>query len=334
MRLRASLVLCGLASIWGASFLFIKVAVGEISPATLVVGRLVLSVLALGLVAVARPAFLAGWRRYWWTGVLVGLTNNGLPYLAIAWGETRIASGMASILNATTPLFTVLLANWWIGPAHESLTARRLGGVLVGFVGVAVLVGPQAILSAGGGTGVALGDLTVLAAGLSYAFGGLLSRRFAGAAVLVPPLTSQVAALVLTLPIAVFWSPPTRLPSLAVMGSVAALGVLGTSLAYLLYFWLIQRVGATRTVIVTYLLPCTALIWGALLLGETVSWNALVGLVLVLAGTIVTNGTLDRLFGRRPPRPTDKDLAPEVLAPDTESSATSMARTPRRNRGV
>ncbi len=309
MRVREYGVLFALALIWGASFLFIKVAVREMPPATLVVTRLGLSVLTLTAIVIARPALFAGWRRYWRLGLFIGAINNTLPFLLISWGEVHIASGVASILNATTPLFTVLLAHWWPGSGRETLSVRRVGGVLLGFLGVGVLVGPSALSFSGGGMARAAGEVAVLIAAAAYGVGALLSRRYAGAAPLVAPLTMQAGAFLIALPAALLWSPPTHLPSLTALGAVAMLGVVGTALAYLLYFWLIQHVGATRTALVTYLLPGTALIWGAVLLGEPVSWNAIAGLVLVLLGTMLTNGTLNRLLERIAPRPTSVAVA-------------------------
>ena len=320
MRGREYLVLLLLALIWGASFLFIKLAVLEVSPATLATVRLGSSVLTLGALVAIRPALFAGWRRFWRLSLAVGVINYVIPYLLIAWGETRISSGMASILNATTPLFTVLMANWWAKPGYEALTLRRGLGVVVGFLGMAVLVGPELWGVVGGARTDLLGLLAVLVAAAAYGVGALLSRAYAGSAQLVGPLGSQIAAVLVTLPITVFWNawltlrwdgsfsfqsfalqwnPPTAWPSPLVIGSMLELGILGTAVAYLLYFWLIRHVGATRTTIVTYLLPCTALVWGVLLLGETVTWYALAGLGLVLLGTMVTNGTLNGLFMRR-----------------------------------
>lgn len=299
MRAREYGVLIGLALIWGASFLFIKLAVEEVSPATLVLLRLGFSVLTLLLIAAARPDLIAGWRRYWKLGVVVGIVNNLIPFVLISWGETAIASGVASILNATTPLFTVLIVNWLPGASRERLTPQRGIGVLLGFVGVGVLVGPAVVGLGSDSLARTLGELAVLIAAAAYGVGAILSRRFGGSATLVAPLSCQVVALVLMVPVALIWSPPTKLPSPVVIGAAAELGVLGTALAYLLYFWLIRHVGATRTSLVTYLLPCTALVWGGLLLGEHVSWNALAGLLLVLLGTMLTNGTLNGLLRRR-----------------------------------
>ena len=319
VRGREYTVLLTLALIWGASFLFIKLAVLEVSPATLATVRVGGSVLTLSALTVFRPKLFAGGWRFWRLSLAVGFINYVIPYIFIAWGETHISSGMASILNATTPLFTVLLANWWAKPGYEALNVRRGLGVVSGFVGVGVLVGPQLWGDVGGGKIDLLGLAAVLVAAAAYAVGALLSRGYAGSAQLVGPLGSQIGALIVLLPIAllgnawlalrwngtwsvqslaIHWDPPTHLPSLIAIGSMVELGVLGTAAAYLLYFWLIRHVGATRATIVTYLLPCTALVWGVLLLGETVSWYALAGLALVLLGTMVTNGTFNGLFAR------------------------------------
>ncbi len=314
MRVREYGVLFALALIWGASFLFIKVGVQEVSPATVVAGRLTFSVITLGLIVAFRHELIQGWRRYWKLAVVVSLVNILAPYLLITWGETHITSGTASILNATTPLFTVLLAQVWVGAGHEPLTARRVVGILIGFVGVGVLIGPTALLA--GNAGDLWGEAAVLVASAAYGVGSLLSRGFAGSSRLVAPLFTQLPSLFIVLVVAAFWDPPTHLPSLKAIGAIATLGALGTGVAYLLYFWLINHVGATRTTLVTYLLPCTALIWSALLLHEPVFWNALAGLVLVLLGTMATNGTLSGLFGRITGRSRRQaSLAPVGTAP-------------------
>lgn len=315
MKVREYVVLFSLALIWGASFFFIKIAVAEVSPATLAFGRLLCSVIVLGGVAAARPGFVKGLLRFWRLSLAVAAINYVGPYLLIAWGETRITSGMASILNATTPLFTVPLAALWAGPGHEPLSARRVGGVALGFIGVGVLVGPSVLLETGNGLPALIGQAAVLIAAAAYGVGALLSRGYTGSARLVGPLGSQLAALLLLLPVTVAWSPPTHLPSLKAMAAIVTLGMLGTGIAYLLYFWLIEHVGATRTTLVTYLLPCTALVWGALLLRETVTWYALAGLGLVLLGTMVTNGTLVGLLGRLRPLSRSARTPAERVAP-------------------
>ncbi len=203
MRARGYLVLFTLALIWGASYLFIKIALDNgVPPATLVVIRLSFSVATLGAIALARPKLLAGWRRYWRLAILVGFINIAVPYSLISWSETQIASGTAAILNATTPLFTVLLAGVWLGSAHESLSLRRVIGVLIGFAGVGVLVGPEAFALGGQSVGVAQAELAVVVAAAAYAIGALLSRRFGGSAMLVGPLCTQIAALLWVIPLA------------------------------------------------------------------------------------------------------------------------------------
>ena len=225
-----------------------------------------------------------------------------IPYLLISWGETQIFSGTASILNATTPLFTVLLASVWIGNGHEALSWRKGLGILIGFLGVFVVFGLDPRAFGDQSAPILLGELAVVVASASYAVGGLLSRRYAGegTGALVGPLTSLTAALIISIPVALLWNPPTALPSWTALGAIAALGVLGTGIAYLFYFWLIRNVGAPRASMVTYLLPFSALLWGLLVFGEPILPNALLGLALVLLGTLTANNTFAALFRRRP----------------------------------
>lgn len=316
-------VLFLLALIWGASFLFIKVGVSEVSPATVVAGRLTASIITLGIVVAFRRQLIAGWRKYWRLGIITGIVNIVIPYMLISWGETQIASGTASILNATTPLFIVVLANWWIGVGHEGLTLPRALSLLVGFVGVGVTIGPEAIDLTSHGVSGLLGELAVLLAAASYAAGGLLSRRFAGSAQLVGPILTQAPALIISLVVAAVWNPPTHIPSFKVIAAITTLGVLGTGVAYLLYFWLTYHVGPTRTALVTYLLPCTALFWGSLILQEPLTWNAVVGLALVLLGTMLTNGTLAPLFRRKRQIVVDAAATETVVEADASMAAST-----------
>jgi drug/metabolite transporter (DMT)-like permease len=301
VRTREYVVLFSLALIWGASFLFIKLGVKEMSPATLVSLRLAGAVLTLCVIVAVRPALLAKWHRYLGLAVFVAIFNVIIPYLLISWGETRIFSGTASILNATTPLFSTLLASVWIGIGREPLSWRKMLGIIIGFVGVWVVLGLDLRAFSDQSLSTVEGELAVVVASASYGVGGLLSRRYAGAGTLVGPLTSLAVAFIISVPVALVWGPPVALPSWKALAAVGALGVLGTGIAYLFYFWLIRNVGAPRAALVTYLLPCTALIWGLVVFGEPIRANALAGLALVLVGTVVMNGTLDGLFrlGRR-----------------------------------
>jgi drug/metabolite transporter (DMT)-like permease len=333
MRPRAYLMLFTLALIWGASFLFIKIGVREMPPATLVTLRLAFAVITLFEIAAARPALVAGWRRYWRLAILVAIFNVMIPYLLISWGETQIYSGTASILNATTPLFTVLLASVWIGTGREPLTWRKVLGILIGFAGVFVVFGLDVRAFSDQSQPIILGELAVVAASASYGVGGLLSRRYAGegTGTLVGPLTSLSAALIISIPVALLWDPPTALPSWKAIGAIAALGVLGTGVAYLFYFWLIRNVGAPRTSMVTYLLPFTALLWGAVFLGEAILPNAVLGLALVLLGTLITNNTLSALF-RRQPKATLQPAASLAVTPEVADDIASAGAHPQEAR--
>jgi drug/metabolite transporter (DMT)-like permease len=293
-------MLFALALIWGASYLLIKIGVREMSPATLVTLRLGGAVLTLALIVAVRPALLAKWRDYMGLAVFVAIFNVVVPYLLISWGETRIFSGTASILNATTPLFSTLLASVWIGIGREPLTWGKIAGILIGFVGVWVVLGVDPRALGNQSMSIVQGELAVVVASASYGVGGLLSRRYAGAGTLVGPLSSLAVAFVISLPIALIWSPPAALPSRQVLAAVATLGIVGTGIAYLFYFWLIRNVGAPRAAMVTYFLPATALIWGFVFVGEPIEPNALAGLALVLLGTMVTNGTIRLPSARKP----------------------------------
>lgn len=291
-------LLFGLAAMWGASFLFIKVAVLEMSPLMLVSIRLVLASLTMLLVQRAlasrhratppAPPVRQMWRSY----LYVAVTNAIIPYTLIAWGEERITSGTASILNASTPLFTALLAGLAISQACalDKLTPRRALGLLVGFAGVAVLIiGSGADVKLATGRSALLGEVAVLVASFSYGIGGLYGRRaFEGMPPILPATWQNIFGAVILLPFALVLAPLDRMPSWQAIGSVVALGVIGTAVALLLYYELLARVGATRTVMVTYLLPVMALFYGAILLDEAVSVYALLGLALVLLGITVT----------------------------------------------
>lgn len=289
MKPKEYLMLFALAALWGASFLFIKVALAAMSPLTLVAVRLLLGTLGLLLIVPFRPAIMQGWHTRLRGFFFLAIFNAVLPYLAISWGEEYISSGMTAILNATTPLVLVLISQWW--PGGERLTWPRVGGVLIGFLGVAVLVGPAAF-AAGGSTLYLFGVFLVLGGSICYAFGGLFARQMLSGVPSMQPAIGQTAmGAVILAPIAgiaLTAQPPVHGLSFWVIASVLALALGGTSLAYLIYYWLIARVGPTRTLIVTYLLPCMALVYGALLLHEPLGLNAIGGLALVLAGIFVT----------------------------------------------
>ena len=273
-----------LALVWGSSFMFIKVAVRELDPATLVLGRLGIAALTLALVV---PLVLGGrvtfaeLRAQWLVLAVVGLLNTAVPFWLLSWGETRIDSGLASIIQASVPIFNALLA---FGFFHEQrVTGRRLIGVAVGFVGVALLVGAQP-------QGKILGALAVVGMATCYAAGGLLARKHLGG---VRPQavalgTTSVAAIVM-LPTGVAFA-PHHLPGWKALASVAFLGVVGTAFAYLLFYTIIAGRGAAYASFVTYLVPPVALAYGAVFLDERIGVAAIVGLALILTGVALGTG--------------------------------------------
>jgi drug/metabolite transporter (DMT)-like permease len=289
---RHPLMLLALAAIWGASFMFIKVAARELSPSAVVTGRVLLGTLGL-LPAVP---FVLGWSRTWrelrrHAGplLLMGILNAAVPFWFLTWSEQHIDSGLAAVLQASTPLFTALLALGF--SSRDRVGGWKLVGVLVGFVGVALLVGAQP-------QGDILAALAVLLTALCYSIGALYGgRRLRGVHPLVISLGSLIAASVVSLPFGLA-QPPSEVPSWRAIASVVVLGIAGLSVAYILYFALIVGPGASYAVLVTYLVPALALGYGAIFLDERITASAIAGLVLILAGVALGTGTL-RLKRRR-----------------------------------
>jgi drug/metabolite transporter (DMT)-like permease len=277
-------MLLALAAIWGASFLFIKVAVRELTPATLIVGRLGLAALTLALIApaaVGTRETLRQFREHWLWLVVVALVNTAIPFWLLSWGETRIDSGLASIIQASVPIFNALIA--FVAFHEVRVTGSRLVGVGVGFVGVALLVGAQP-------EGKVLGALAVVGMAFCYGLGGLLTGRYLkNAQPLVVGLASTIVATLVWLPAGVAQA-PSETPSWKTIASVIALGIPGTALAYLLFFALISGAGAAYTSLVTYLIPPIALAYGAIFLGERFGAAAFGGLALILAGVALGTG--------------------------------------------
>jgi drug/metabolite transporter (DMT)-like permease len=267
-----------LSAIWGASFMFIKVAVREIDPLTTVLGRVALGAIALGvLLPLQMPAgeAIRQLREHAFPITIAGLLNSTIPFWLLFWAETRIDSGLAAILQASAPLFTALLA---LGFARsERVTGIRLAGFLLGFAGVALLVGavPRGSILAG---------VAVIGTALCYSIAALYAGRRLEQ---VPPLVLSFGTLVAATLVALgpgLAKLPSSTPGWKAIGSVVALGVAGSAVAYILYYAIIAGAGASRAILVTYLVPPMALVWGATLLGESVTASDLGGLAMILAG--------------------------------------------------
>jgi drug/metabolite transporter (DMT)-like permease len=282
-------LLVALALIWGSSFMFIKIADRQLAPSTLILGRLGLAAVTLAIVVplmIGARETLAELRAHWPALVLVGLLNTAVPFWLLSWGETRIDSGLASIIQGSVPIFNALLAFGFF--RSERVTGRRLLGVAIGFVGVAILVGAQPHAKL-------LGALAVVGMAICYAAGGLATRRFLATARphAIALGTTLVAAIVVT-PAGVLQA-PSHVPRAETFASLAVLGVIGTAAAYLIFFTLIARAGAGYASLVTYLVPPVALFYGAVFENEGIGAAAIIGLVLILGGVALGTGAVRRI---------------------------------------
>jgi drug/metabolite transporter (DMT)-like permease len=276
-----------LAAIWGASYLFIKVGVRDFEPSFFIELRLLIGGALLFAFLAAREGTrkaIADVRGAWRPGLVFGVINGALPFTLIAWGETHIDSGVAAIANASVPIFVALLAIKF-NPGERS-TGLRLAGIIVGLVGVGVLAG---VNPAGGAWGV-IGTLAVVLASFSYACGGLYGQRAVGHSPGPVLATASLfyGALVL-LPLAIVQH-PDHTPGWKPVASVIALAVGGTAIAQLILFRMLRLFGAARVSLVTYLMPVTALVYGAAILGEDLRPSMLGGLGLILGGVALGSG--------------------------------------------
>jgi len=293
------LTLIALAVIWGAAFLFIRIAVQEVAPFTYVWLRLALAAIAMWLLLWWRGES-AGLPRPVWGAILVlALFNNAIPFVLFGWGQTHIASGLAAILNATTPIWGVVVAHFFT--ADEKLTPRKLAGVALGFAGVTMMIGPALLGSLGTNL---LAQLACVAAALCYAFAGVWARRFRAMGISpISVTTGQLTAGALAMtPVALLIDRPwlDAVPSLKAIGAIVALAVLCSAFAYILYFRLIDRAGATNALLVTLLVPPVAIFFGSLVLHEVIEPRDFAGLGLIALGLAAIDGRLVKLVWRRP----------------------------------
>lgn len=293
---RAWTLLLTLSGVWGGSFIFNRFALNDFEPLTVVMGRVAIAAVALHVVLRLRGINVPTSGREWSEWLVMGVLNNVIPFTLIVWGQTRISSGLASILNATTPLFAVTLAHFL--SRDERITVNRFTGVLLGIAGVVALVGLDATGGSGGDT---WGKIACLGASASYALAGLWGRRL-GSNAPVLNATGQVtcsAAIMAVLALAIDrpWHMTNPAPSslLAVLG----LGILCTAVGYLLYFGLLARAGATNTLLVTLIIPVSALFLSWLLLDESVGPADLAGMTLIATGLLAIDGRLVTLIRAR-----------------------------------
>jgi drug/metabolite transporter (DMT)-like permease len=290
MALQDWLLLLVLSVLWGGSFLFAKIAVAEVPPLTLAWCRVALSALILLTLARALGPAMPRDGLFWRNVAIMGLCNNVIPFSLIFWGQQEIGAGLAAILNAMTPVFTVLVAH--VATADERLGAQKILGVALGIAGVVFLVGQDAL----GGLGHHLwAELAVLGAALSYGIAGVFGRRFKP----LPPLNvaaGQLSASSLWLLLPMLLERPWLMPPPGgkAIAAIVALALLSTALAYLIFFRILRRAGATNLSLVTLLIPASAILLGALVLGERVASHHLAGMGLIALGLVAIDGRLWR----------------------------------------
>ena len=282
-----------LSAVWGGSFFFNEIAVRELPVFTVVVARVVLAALILLLVMRIKGEALPRDHRIWAAFVGMGLLNNVIPFSMIAAGQQHIASGVASILNASTPLFGVIFAHFLT--KDERMTRARLAGTVIGFAGVAVMIGPSALSGMGGQL---LPQLLCLGGAISYAFAGIYGRRFRSMG--VTPLATATGQVVVSslilLPLMLIVDRPWALPMPSPQAIAALIGVaaISTAFAYLLYFRILATAGATNLLLVTFLIPVSAILLGTLVLDEALLPRQIAGMALIGLGLAAIDGRLLR----------------------------------------
>ena len=295
-------ILLALAIIWGGAFFFISVAVREVPPLTYVWLRLSFAAAALLLFLWWKGEGLGLPRSVWGSMLVLALLNNVVPFALFGWGQTHIAGGLASILNATTPIWGVIVAHLFT--ADERMTPRKVAGVLLGFGGVALMIGPALLANVGTD---ALAQLACVVASFSYALAAVWARRFR--AMGLPPMNVTAGQLtvgaLIMLPIALTIDQPwlNPMPSVAAWGAILALALVCSAVAYVLYFRLIDSAGATNALLVTLLTPPVAILLGAAFLGEALAPQDFAGLFLIALGLAAIDGRLVSALRRPAPLP-------------------------------
>ncbi|WP_022667481.1 DMT family transporter [Desulfospira joergensenii] len=293
-----------LSIIWGGSFFFIEVALKQLPPLTIVMSRVGLASIILLAVCWLKGENFPASPRMWGAFFTVGALNNSIPFCLIVWGQTHIESGLASILNATTPIFSVVLTHFLT--REERLTSNRVTGVLLGWIGVTTLIGIESLR----GFGIEiLGQIAVLGAAFSYACAAIYGRRFKDISPLVVATGMVCSSTIMMLPPALILERPWNLSAGPVtLSAVFALAALSTALAYIIYFKVLATSGPTNILLVTFLIPVSAITLGSVFLGERLSWGAFAGMGLIFTGLLAMDGrVLHKIKGSSFQVPRKKD---------------------------
>ncbi len=277
-----------LSIIWGASFFFVEIAVERMTPLTIVLCRVGFAAfLLLGFVRFTgrkMPKKFGIWSAL----LALGALNNVIPFSLITWGQSHIDSSQAAILNATAPVFSVILAHFLT--KDEPLTKNRLIGVLFGWGGVAILIGIDAL----NGVGLKIaGQVAVLGAALLYAFAAIFGRRFKEIDPVVVAAGMLTGSTIIMIPLTFMMEQPLSLnPTTGTWMALFGLSAISTALAYIIYFYVLSKAGATNILLVTFLIPVSAIFLGMMVLGESLRWNAFAGMALIFTGLIFIDGRL------------------------------------------
>ncbi len=275
-----------LSMLWGGSFFFAEVSLRELGPLTIFFGRVSIAAVVLFCFVYYSGIKMPSDRASWGQFAVMGALNNMIPFSLIVWGQSHIDSGLASVLNATTPMFTVALAH--VLTTDEKLSVTKGIGIIFGIVGVAVLIGPGAL---NGLDGQVWGKVAILGAALSYGFAGIYGRRLNRHPTSVAATGMLICSSTMMLPLMLIVEGPlTSLPGPDVWGAVLAIALLSTSVAYLIYFHILAKAGPTNLLLVTFLIPVSAVLLGVLILNESLSGHALIGMVLIFAGLAAIDG--------------------------------------------
>lgn len=282
------LLLVTLSVLWGGSFFLVEIALKDLPPLTVVLGRVSLAAIALTTFVLVCGKQIPVSLDLWGVFLVMGALNNLIPFSLIVWGQTHINSSLAAILNATTPVFTVLIAHFFTH--DERLTFNRLVGVLLGLCGVIVLIGSEALhgLSLN-----SLGQVAILGAACSYGCAGIYGRRFRKLPSSVAAAGMLTGTTIMMLPLVLLLERPWSLsPSASSWGALLGLSLFSTAIAYLIYFRLLAVAGATNLLLVTFLIPITAFVLGVFFLDEQLNWTDCMGMVLIFASLAVIDGRL------------------------------------------
>lgn len=291
MSIRDWVLLMTLAVLWGGSFFFVELVVNVLPPITIVTIRVGMAALVLLGFCILTNRDLFQILRFWWVFALMSLLNNIIPFTLIVWGQTQISSSLASVLNATTPLFSLIMAHLFT--VDEKLNVRKLVGVGIGFLGVVVLILPNLL---GGFDGTVFGQIAVLSAAISYSVASVFGRRFGKLG--LDPIVTATGQLVLSslilFPMAMVldspWDPSVF--DIQTLLALTGLAIFSTALAYIIYFKLLISAGSVNLMLVTFLIPAVAIVLGVFLLSESMSIAQITGMLVLFVGLIVIDGRI------------------------------------------